>query len=102
MQHLASMFLGLGNGGTFAALALAIVLIYRSSGVINFATGAQALYGAYTYSYLRDGKLLLIFPGVPRSVRVGGPMAAAPALVLALVISAVFGALLYLVVFRPL
>ena len=37
------MLLGLGNGGVFAALAVALVLTYRSSGVINFATGAIAL-----------------------------------------------------------
>ena len=40
------LFLGLGNGGVFAALAMALVVTYRSSGVLNFATGAQALYVA--------------------------------------------------------
>jgi sulfate-transporting ATPase len=47
------LLLGLGNGGVFAALAVALVVTYRSSGVLNFATGAQALYAAYTYSLLR-------------------------------------------------
>ncbi len=102
VQHLASSFLGLGNGGTFAALALAIVLTYRASGVINFATGAQALYGAYTYAFLRDGKLLVLIPGLPSKVSIHGHLAMVPALALALVISAVLGALLYVVVFRPL
>ena len=41
------LFLGLGNGGVYAALAVALVVTYRSSGVLNFATGAQALYAAY-------------------------------------------------------
>ena len=43
----------------YAALAVALVLTYRSSGVINFATGTIALYTAYTYAQLREGHLLL-------------------------------------------
>ena len=39
MDHVASLLLGLGNGGVYAALALALVITYRTSGVINFATG---------------------------------------------------------------
>ena len=62
MEHLAWSFLGLGNGATFAALGLALVLTYRSSGVINFATGAQALYASYTYKFLLEGKLFTVFP----------------------------------------
>ena len=64
MTDLAWSFLGLGNGATFAALGLALVLVYRSSGVINFATGAQALYAGYTYAFLRQGKLFLVIPFV--------------------------------------
>jgi len=94
--------LGLGNGGTFAALALALVLTYRASGVINFATGAQALYAAYTYSFLRDGRLLLIIPGLPTTVKLHANLGLVPALALALLIAAMVGALLYVAVFRPL
>ncbi|GMU79061.1 MAG: ABC transporter [Acidimicrobiia bacterium] len=102
MDHVASSFLGLGNGATYAALALALVLTYRSSGVINFATGAQALYGAYTYAFLRQGKLFCIVPGLPTTIDLGGALAPAPALALTLAISALLGALLYGLVFRPL
>lgn len=102
MQQLASSFLGLGNGGTFAALALALVLTYRASGVINFATGAQALFGAYMYAFLRQGELLLVIPGLPDSVDLGGRLKTAPALALALLISALLGAFLHVAVFRPL
>jgi branched-subunit amino acid ABC-type transport system permease component len=59
LQHLTSLFFGLGNGGVYAALALALVLTYRSSGVVNFATGAMALYAAYTYAGLREGQLIV-------------------------------------------
>ena len=42
-QHLIFLLLGLANGAVFAALALALVVTYRSSGVLNFATGTIAL-----------------------------------------------------------
>ncbi len=102
MTHVTSLLLGLGNGGVYAALAIAIVLTYRSSGVINFATGAMALYSAYTYSFLRQGRLLIPIPGVPSSVSLGVTLGFVPAVVIALVLSAALGALLYGVVFRPL
>ena len=102
MDHIASLLLGLGNGGVFAALALALVVTYRASGVVNFATGAMALYVAYTYAGLRQGELLVPFPGLPNSVDVGGEMGFAPAAAIALAIAALLGALLYLLVFRPL
>jgi sulfate-transporting ATPase len=102
MIHVTSLLLGLGNGGIYAALAIALVLTYRSSGVINFATGAMALYTAYTYKFLRDGELLLLLPGLPKTVSLGAPLDFAPAALISLVISALLGAVLYLVVFRPL
>jgi sulfate-transporting ATPase len=40
------LLLGLGSGGIFALVALGIVLVYRGSGVVNFAHGALALTGA--------------------------------------------------------
>src|SRR5207248_2383803 len=67
-QHVVFLLLGLANGAVFASLALALVVTYRSSGVINFATGAIALLTAYLYAFLRTGKLLLLIPGLPRSV----------------------------------
>ena len=102
MTHVTSLLLGLGNGGVYAALAIAIVLTYRSSGVINFATGAMALYSAYTYSFLRQGRLLIPIPGVPSPVSLGVTLGFVPAVVIALVLSVALGALLYGVVFRPL
>lgn len=41
-DHLAFLILGLGNGAVFAALGLALVMTFKSSGVVNFATGAVA------------------------------------------------------------
>jgi ABC-type branched-subunit amino acid transport system ATPase component/branched-subunit amino acid ABC-type transport system permease component len=96
------LLLGLGNGGVYAALAMALVVTYRSSGVLNFATGAQALYAAYTYSLLRNGQLLVPIPGLGPTISVGSSWAFWPALLVTLAISAVMGALAYLLVFRPL
>ena len=44
--------LGLGTGGIYALLGLGLVVIYRGSGVINFAQSGFALVGAYlTYRF---------------------------------------------------
>ena len=102
MEHIGSLLLGLGNGGVFAALALALVVTYRSSGVINFATGAMALYGAYTYSYLRNGELIILVPGLPETADLGTKLGFWPAAGIAVAVTAILGALLYLIVFRPL
>jgi ABC-type branched-subunit amino acid transport system ATPase component/ABC-type branched-subunit amino acid transport system permease subunit len=100
MIHITSLLLGIGNGGIYAALAVALVLTYRSSGVINFATGAMALYTAYTYKFLRDGQFLVLIPGFPKTVALGTKLGFVPAALVSLVIAALLGALLYLVVFR--
>jgi branched-chain amino acid transport system permease protein len=39
--------IGLANGSVYAVLALSLVLIYRSNGVINFAQGEMATFAAY-------------------------------------------------------
>jgi sulfate-transporting ATPase len=100
-NYLNFLVLGLGNGSVFAALAMALVVTYRSSGVLNFGTGAQALYASYTYALLRTGRLLLPIPGVP-TISVGGPMGFVPALIVTLAIQALLGVILYEAVFRPL
>ena len=96
------LLLGLGNGGVFAALAMALVVTYRSSGVLNFATGAQALYAAYTYSLLRNGQLLQPIPGLTPTIGIGSDLSFWPALLITLGIQAVLGAAAYLLIFRPL
>jgi ABC-type branched-subunit amino acid transport system ATPase component/ABC-type branched-subunit amino acid transport system permease subunit len=101
-QYGTFLILGLGNGSVFAALAMALVVTYRSSGVLNFATGAQSLYAAYTYTLLRQGQLLQPIPGLGATISLGGPMGFMPALLITLAIQAILGALMYLVVFRPL
>ncbi|MFA5495902.1 MAG: branched-chain amino acid ABC transporter permease/ATP-binding protein [Porticoccaceae bacterium] len=48
------ILLGLGTGALYALGAHGIVLIYRGSGVINFAHGAMALFGAALFAELRE------------------------------------------------
>ncbi|ARE37812.1 ABC transporter (plasmid) [Rhodococcus sp. BH4] len=101
-DHIVFLALGLGNGAVYAALGLALVMTFRSSGVVNFSTGAVALYVAYTYGFLRKGELLNPIPGLPKTIDLGGPMGLVPAMAISLVIAALLGVLIYAVVFRAL
>lgn len=100
-DHLSYLVLGLGNGAVYAAIGLALVMTFKSSGVVNFATGAVALYTAYTYVLLRTGELMVPIPGLPKSIHLGGPLGVVPAMAVALVIAAVLGVLCYALIFRP-
>ncbi|EHN10664.1 Branched-chain amino acid transport ATP-binding protein LivG (TC 3.A.1.4.1) [Patulibacter medicamentivorans] len=101
-EHVQFLLLGLANGGVYAALALALVVTFRSSGVLNVATGALALLSAYFYAYLRQGELLLLLPGLPRSLDLGSEIGTWPAAILAVAGASLLGLVLYLLVFRPL
>jgi sulfate-transporting ATPase len=46
--------IGLGAGALYGLSALGLVLVYRGSGVINFAHGALGLVGAYLFYELHD------------------------------------------------
>ena len=82
---LAQFFRGLSDGATYASVALALVMIYKSTGFINFAQGALALLGVY---------LAYVF-----SVEQGLPVAVA--VVLAMVASSVVAAFIERVFIRP-
>jgi branched-chain amino acid transport system permease protein len=98
-QALQAVLLGAGSGSLIAALALGVVVVYRGSGVVNIATGAMAMYASYVFNSLnRDGDLLVIGWTVP----IGDPLAVAPALVVTLLVAALWGAALYVLVFAPL
>ncbi|WP_280505486.1 ABC transporter permease, partial [Nocardia farcinica] len=100
-DHLSFLVLGLGNGAVYAALGLALVMTFKSSGVVNFATGAVALYAAYTYALLRKGELMVPIPGLPETIDLGGPLGVGPAMAISLVVAAALGLLCYALVFRP-
>jgi ABC-type branched-subunit amino acid transport system ATPase component/ABC-type branched-subunit amino acid transport system permease subunit len=102
MNYIQFLLLGLASGSVFAALALALVMTYRSSGVINFAVGSFALVATDVYGYLRQGQLLVLVPGLPATVGLGSPLGFWPALLIAVCATALLGLVIYLLVFRPL
>jgi ABC-type branched-subunit amino acid transport system ATPase component/ABC-type branched-subunit amino acid transport system permease subunit len=85
-EFLQFALLGLGAGAITALLAQGIVLIYRGSGVVNFAHGAFAMCGAYIVYELRG--------------RHGWDFI--PALAVAAAVMAVVGVAVQLLVMRPL
>ncbi|MET7774008.1 branched-chain amino acid ABC transporter permease/ATP-binding protein [Nocardia sp. NPDC005366] len=100
-DHLSYLVLGLGNGAVYAAIGLALVMTFKSSGVVNFASGAVALYTAYTYALLRTGELMVPIPGLPKTIDLGRPLGVAPAMAISLVVAAILGVLCYALIFRP-
>lgn len=102
MQHVQFLLLGLGNGAVFAALGLGLVVTFRSSGVLNFAVGAQALFAAYIYAFLRDGRLFNPIPGFPEFIDIGGDPGLAISMIAAVFVSVVLSLLFFLLIFRPL
>jgi branched-chain amino acid transport system permease protein len=81
--------LGLGSGALIAGIALAIVLTYRGSGIINLATGGIAMLAGYSYWSLKTGEYGIEF-------------GTAPALAITFAVTLAVGALIELVAFRPL
>lgn len=75
---------GISLGAVFALLGLGIVLIYKSSGVINFAHGSMGMFSTYIYFELM------------RSTSIG----LAPAAIIAVASGALLGAATYRLVFR--
>jgi branched-chain amino acid transport system permease protein len=53
-QFLQQVVSGLASGGIYGSLALALVLIYRSTGVVNFAQGEMATFSTYVAWTLVD------------------------------------------------
>jgi sulfate-transporting ATPase len=49
--------LGLGAGAVYSLLGLGLVVVHRSSGILNFAVGSQAMVGAFLWHDLRGAGL---------------------------------------------
>ena len=94
---------GLGGGAVVAALAIGLVLCFRTSGVVNFAYGAMGMYLAYVFFELRrTGDLLLPVVGLPSRVPIVARPTVATALLIMIVVAALLGAAVHWLVFRPL
>ncbi len=84
-EFLASLVRGLGLGGLYAMLGVSFVIIYRATGVVNFATPALMVLGAFFTG------LLGVTAGLPFFV----------AVILAMVIMALIGMIIERVTLRP-
>src|SRR5947209_9423105 len=98
------LLLGLGAGAVYAIIALGLVLKYRSAGVVDFGHGAVAAFICYVYLGLRDGgQLQLPWIWIPHQLTLtGSSMGTIPAIATSLAYAAVLGAVLYLLIYRPL
>ena len=85
-MNLQLAILGLGAAAAYSLLAMGLVLIHRASGVLNFSQGALAMAGAYFYYEL----------AVLRG------WAYWPAMITSILVTAFLGALIYLLLMRPL
>jgi ABC-type branched-subunit amino acid transport system ATPase component/branched-subunit amino acid ABC-type transport system permease component len=85
VQIIAFILLGLGVGAIYALVSQGLVMIYRGSGVVNFAQGAFVMVGGYAYYEFRSE---LHFPG-------------ALAVVGAIIVGALLGAIVHLLILRP-
>ncbi|HET9548330.1 MAG TPA: branched-chain amino acid ABC transporter permease, partial [Desertimonas sp.] len=83
------VLLGLGGGAVIAGIALAIVITYRGSGIINLSTGAVSMVAAYGFWALRSGHF-------------GPQFATVAALAITMAAAVLVGVLGELLVFRPL
>src|SRR5215207_4860087 len=106
------LIFGLGIGSLYAMLGAGLVVVYRGSGVINFAYGAMAMYGVFTFDEAkRNGYIRLpwvdFLPtdwlNVPVSIEIpGGTVSTGVAMVIALLMSVLIGLMIHFLVFRPL
>ena len=105
-QYVLFAIVGLGFGAIYAALSMGLVVTYRGTGIVNFATGAMAMWGAYVYEELsRTGDLVLPVIVLPHRIGLGGSSGAVPfaiALMLAVLSCCVVGLLVHVFVFQPL
>lgn len=103
---------GLGLGSLYALLGGGLVIVYRGSGVINFAQGAFAMYGVFTFDEARrNGYLRLpwfdFLPthklNVPVSIKLAeNGTSTLVAFVLAILMAVLIGLMAHFLVFRPL
>lgn len=77
-------FNGIGTGVIYASVALALVLIYRTTGLLNFAQGEMALFSTFITWWFTDQGLGIV-----------------PALLLSIVVAFIAGALIERILIRP-
>ncbi len=87
---------GVGNGAVYAAMAMALVLIFRTTGLLNLAQGELALFSTYlTWAVTASGVTALGVTILPGDLPVGFAIA------LAVVLSMALGAVIERFLIRP-
>src|SRR3982074_2557330 len=71
-EFLEQVISGIAAGGIYASLALALVLIYRAMGLINFAQGEFAMFTAFICWALLEGAQLPYAVAVTLTIVVAG------------------------------
>jgi len=66
------LILGAGTGAAYALTSLGIVLVYRGSGLLNFAGGAMGMVGTFAYWQLHDHNHVPLVPAIIIGVAVSG------------------------------
>jgi branched-chain amino acid transport system permease protein len=90
--------LGLGLGAVYVGLSTGLLLVYRATGIINFAQGAMAMWGAYVFAQLqKDGSLVLPVG----TIWFPEPPGVAVSLLIGLVNAFLLGVVAHYLVFRP-
>lgn len=90
--------LGLGLGAIYIGLGTGLLLVHRATGIINFAQGAMAMWGAFVFAQLRlDGTLVFPIGSIELERR---PPVAVAALI-GLATAFLLGLLVHYVIFRP-
>ena len=101
--YLLFAIVGLGFGCIYAAIGMGIVVTYRGTVVINFATGAMAMWGAYVYHELElTGHLILPVAVIPHKISIGDDLPFTVSFILAVLSCSLVGLAVHFLVFRPL
>jgi branched-subunit amino acid ABC-type transport system permease component len=113
MQDIIFFFiLGLGLGSLYAMLGVGLVIGYRGSGVINFAFGAMAMYGVFTFDEAKNNGAIQLpwvdflptdWLNIPQEISVGdGGVSTPVAFAIAIAMSVLIGLMIHFLAFRPL
>ncbi len=98
-QALTFIVLGFATGAIYLGFSVGLVTVYLSSGILNFSQAAIAMWGCYVFAALTT-EAKVVFPA--GTVHLKSNMGNVPALIIALATSVILGAIIHLVVFRPL
>lgn len=101
-DYLFYILLGAGSAAIIAAFGLGLVVTYQGAGVVNFAFGGMASWVTLVYIELRQGTYPLPIPGLPARYHFPGEVGFLWALAGAMATAVVLGAVVFLLVFRPL